>query len=72
MLSYKDLTSVEKHMVDTEIESNFNTSAKNRTQYETMLETVHSGARCCNCFRSVSKCCCDKLEDCFDEPDEYN
>lgn len=73
MLSYKDLSVPEQEMVNREVESNFNLSAKNRTQYTTMLAGIHAGERCCNCFRIIAKCCCDKIEDCFDElnePDE--
>lgn len=72
MLSYKDLTVVEQEMVNREVESNFNIFAKNRIQYTTLLHAIHEGVKCCNCFRIPAKCCCDKIEGCFDELDEFD
>lgn len=71
MLNYHDLSAIEQAMVDKEIDNNFNISAKNRTAYTNMKHAVHVGQRCCNCFRVPAKCCCDKIEDCFDELEEF-
>lgn len=69
MLKYGDLTVAEQEMVNREVESNFNISAKNRIQYTTLLQAIHSNTKCCNCFRIPEKCCCDKIGECFDELD---
>ena len=72
MLNYQGLSTIEQAMVDKEIDNNFNISAKNRTAYSKMKHEVHTSIRCCNCFRIVAKCCCDKIEDCFDELNDPN
>jgi hypothetical protein len=70
MLKYNSLTASEKGMVDREINANFNSSVRVRTAYEKLLHNIHSGISCCNCFRLERNCCCDKIENCFDELDE--
>lgn len=67
MLEYQKLTPIEKEMVNKEIRSNFNTSSKSDKEYKRILHNVHDGTYCCNCFRSKARCCCEKLEDCYDD-----
>jgi hypothetical protein len=71
MLKYQDLSPIEKEMVNAEIRSNYSTSSKQGTAYKRITQKVHDNSYCCNCFRPEIKCCCDKIENCFDELDEY-
>lgn len=72
MLKYTNLTQVEQDMVDTEIRSNYSKSAKIGSEYQKIKNNVHNDLSCCNCFRLEKSCCCDKMEGCLEDDDEYS
>lgn len=71
MLKYHDLTLVEQEMVDAEIKSNYNRSARINSEYQRIKNNVHEGISCCNCFRLEKNCCCDTEKGCIEDDDEY-